>query len=161
VASIAVDVPWQTFRDELHAKYEDGTVNFLDIIALQHAIREHRRLFGSQEAISRHTHTLFHYLYQRMAGLRHANGQPVCQLYVDPKRGLDVEHQGPTLAFNLWRPDGRPVGYVEVERIANVHRIHIRTGGFCNPGAAQRWLELDSKDLLRHKEASIHVKSIT
>ncbi|RKP08686.1 pyridoxal phosphate-dependent transferase, partial [Thamnocephalis sphaerospora] len=153
VSSLSLDGGWAVFRDTLPGRYEDGTVNFLDIIGLQHAMREHHRLFGTQHAVAAHTHALFHLLYSQMAELRHGNGQPVCELYVESDCALDIQQQGPTLAFNLLRADGGAVGYVEVERIATVNRIHLRTGGFCNPGAAQRWLKLSEGDIRRHMEA--------
>ncbi|KAI8053734.1 pyridoxal phosphate-dependent transferase [Syncephalis plumigaleata] len=115
VSSVAAHTPWQTFRDTLHTRYEDGTVNFLDIIGLGIAI----------ENIS------------EMSALTHDNGRRVC----------------PVITFNLMRGDGSPVGYAELEAIASVNRIHLRTGGFCNPGAAQKWLQLTDTDIVRHAKA--------
>jgi molybdenum cofactor sulfurtransferase len=41
------------------------------------------------------------------------------------------------IAFNLLNSRGAFVGYSEVEKLANLHAIHIRAGCFCNPGACQ------------------------
>ena len=38
------------------------------------------------------------------------------------------EQQGPIVTFNVFRDDGSCVGYTEVERLAAVNNIHIRTG---------------------------------
>ena len=45
-----------------------------------------------------------------------------------------VVGQGPTVAFNVKRPDGGYVGYTAVERIASAAGVHLRTGCCCNPG---------------------------
>ncbi|KAI9596114.1 pyridoxal phosphate-dependent transferase [Syncephalis fuscata] len=152
-SAVTVDTPWQVFRDTLHTRYEDGTVNFLDIIGLGIAMDKHKELYTSMQAVSEHTHALFVWLYKQMQQLVHANGQPVCQLYVEPDNACNPKQQGPVLTFNLIRSDGSPVGYAEVERIASVSRIHLRTGGFCNPGAAQKWLRLTDTDIRSHLKA--------
>jgi molybdenum cofactor sulfurtransferase len=95
-----------------------------------------------------------------MRDLTHGNGQRVCQLYIDPNTACEPNCQGPVITFNLIRSDGSPVGYAELEAIASVNRIHLRTGGFCNPGAAQKWLQLTDTDILRHaKVSTTHINS--
>ena len=49
---------------------------------------------------------------------------------------------GPTVAFNLLRPDGSFVGYEEVRRLAAMHSVWLRAGCFCNPGACAKYLGL-------------------
>ncbi|RKP24677.1 pyridoxal phosphate-dependent transferase [Syncephalis pseudoplumigaleata] len=153
LSSVMANTHWQMFRDTLHTRYEDGTVNFLDIIGLGIAIDEHRRIYGSMQAVAAHTHALYQWLYEQMHNLTHENGQHVCRLYIDHEMAHDPAQQGPVITFNLMRADGSPVGYAEVEAIASVNRIHLRTGGFCNPGAAQKWLQLTDADVRRHAEA--------
>lgn len=61
--------------------------------------------------------------------------------------------QGPTVAFSLLRDDGAYVGYAEVARLAAAHRLHLRTGCFCNPGACAAHLGLSARQLVEHFEA--------
>ncbi|KAJ8898630.1 hypothetical protein K2173_004614 [Erythroxylum novogranatense] len=60
---------------------------------------------------------------------------------------------GPIVAFNLKRPDGSWFGYREVEKLASLFGIHLRTGCFCNPGACAKNLGLSNEDLLLNLEA--------
>jgi len=67
--------------------------------------------------------------------------------------------QGPTVTFNVFRPDGSLVGFAEVERLAELHspKIQLRTGCLCNPGACQRALGLSDDQLRRNHEVGGHV----
>ena len=47
------------------------------------------------------------------------------------------DRRGGTIAFNFLHPDGRPVDERYVDRIATQHRVSVRTGCFCNPGAGE------------------------
>ncbi|CAN0539180.1 unnamed protein product, partial [Ectocarpus sp. 12 AP-2014] len=50
--------------------------------------------------------------------------------------------QGPVLTMAFLRPGGQHVGHAEVEKIASLENIQLRTGCFCNPGACQSALGL-------------------
>ncbi len=54
--------------------------------------------------------------------------------------------------FNLQGSDGQVVGYNQVEKLASVYNIHLRTGCFCNTGACMRMLGIDSGKLRHHLE---------
>ncbi|KAL6998952.1 Molybdenum cofactor sulfurase [Sarracenia purpurea var. burkii] len=60
---------------------------------------------------------------------------------------------GPIVSFNLKRPDGSWFGYREVEKLASLSGIQLRTGCFCNPGACAKYLALSHLDLLSNIEA--------
>jgi molybdenum cofactor sulfurtransferase len=47
------------------------------------------------------------------------------------------------VAFNLQSSHGDWVSTTEVEKVATVKRIHIRTGGLCNPGGIATSLDLE------------------
>ncbi|EFJ48731.1 hypothetical protein VOLCADRAFT_40621, partial [Volvox carteri f. nagariensis] len=128
--------------------FEDGTPPFTSIAAARHGFAFLHRL-GGLPAVHRHSCCLARWLTIRLAALRHANGTPVCMLYGSV---LDAEH-GPTVSFNLLRPDGSWVGYTEVGRLAAMHGLVLRTGCFCNPGACAEWLGLTAEDLIRHHKA--------
>ena len=75
---------------------------------------------------------------------RHPNGAPKVRIY-GPR---STRGRGGTVAFNLLGPSGAPVPYGDVERAAAAEGISLRGGCFCNPGAAERALELPAGELL-------------
>ena len=94
-------------------RFEDGTLPFLDIIAVGHALENLHQLTGGMQAICDHTFSLAQYVYKKMVAMKHFNGSPVCQLYC----GTDftnAEDQGPVINFNMMRSNGSMVGYGEV-----------------------------------------------
>ncbi|CAM9966533.1 unnamed protein product [Ectocarpus sp. 12 AP-2014] len=60
--------------------------------------------------------------------------------------------QGPVLTMTFLRPGGQHVGHAEVEKIASLENIQLRTGCFCNPGACQSALGLTDDDVKEHLE---------
>lgn len=73
-------------------------------------------------------------LLEGLLGAAHRDGQPLVRVY-GPRGAI---HRGGTVAFNVLTRDGRPVPYTEVERRARDEGVAIRSGCFCNPGAAVR-----------------------
>ncbi|KAF8422908.1 pyridoxal phosphate-dependent transferase [Tirmania nivea] len=141
-----------------HEHMEDGTLSFHSIIALNIAITVHSDFYGDFSSISRHTTSLAMYLQQQLAELEHYNRRRVCTLYPESfPSALTVDdwvrHQGPTIAFNMRRADGAWVGYSEVEKLAAVKRIHIRTGGLCNPGGVESYIGLKAWEIKQNYEA--------
>ncbi|CAM9990697.1 unnamed protein product, partial [Choristocarpus tenellus] len=55
--------------------------------------------------------------------------------------------QGPVVALSILRPGGEHVGYAEVEKLAGLEDIQLRTGCFCNPGACQAALGLSDEEI--------------
>jgi selenocysteine lyase/cysteine desulfurase len=78
-----------------------------------------------------------------LRGVCHSNGEPVVRLY-GPANG---DARGATLALNFLGRDGLPVDHRVVERRAARDRISLRTGAFCNPGAAEVALGLSKDEL--------------
>lgn len=91
--------------------------------------------------------------YKSLSELRHSNGGKVCVFYSDTHY-QDSTKQGPIVNFNLLRADGRVVGYHQVDKLAAVCDIHLRTGCFCNTGACMRFLGMDSERLKYHLAVS-------
>jgi molybdenum cofactor sulfurtransferase len=119
----------------LHDQLEDGTIPFHNIIALDLAMDVHRQLYGSMESISEHTSALAKSLYEGLSRLVHGNGEPVCRIYKEPSSVYgDGKSQGPIIAFNIMNSSGAWVSNAEVERLAAIRNIQLRTGGVCNPG---------------------------
>ncbi|KAM0343865.1 hypothetical protein ACHAPU_008134 [Fusarium lateritium] len=129
---------------KLHEGLEDGTLPFHSILALGIAIDTHLGLYGSMDMISRHCSYLARTLYELLVDLKHVNGSPVVELYVDnPCMYGDSSVQGPTFAFNVLREDGSYVPWPDVERLANNAGVYIRAGGVCCPGGVTKALGLE------------------
>ena len=120
--------------------FEDGTVNFLGVAAVPAALE-----FMGDVGMLRIAHRvrgLAAELRRRLTSLRHRNGAPLVVVYADA--GEDC---GATIAFNVLDPSGAVVPYWRVEARAREMRVSIRGGCFCNPGAAERALGIDSASL--------------
>ncbi|XP_070018899.1 molybdenum cofactor sulfurase isoform X2 [Nicotiana sylvestris] len=146
VAAAIADIDFFKRREGVEEFFEDGTISFLSIAAIQHGFRIMNMLTTS--SISRHTASLAAYVRNKLLALKHENGEFVCTLY-----GLLSSEMGPTVSFNMKRPDGTWYGYREVEKLATLAGIQLRTGCFCNPGACAKYLGLSHLDLLSNIEA--------
>jgi molybdenum cofactor sulfurtransferase len=146
---VCSEAQWHAKKEtSLHACLEDGTPPFHCIVALDTALDTHRDLFDSLDKVSRHTAFLAQNLFDRLSTLRHATGQPVCEIYsgrVSSNRTNST--QGPILALNLKNSNGQWVANSEVEKLAIVKRIQFRTGGLCNPGGIASHLRLAPSEM--------------
>lgn len=152
---IALGTQWHAKKEvSIHDQLEDGTLPFHNIIALDSALEVHKRLYGSMANISSHTGLLANELFERLSSLKHYNGSPVCQLYTSPSSSYtDRSTQGPIIAFNLRDSRGNWVGKSEVEKLASVKGIHLRSGTLCNPGGAASHLGLNDTEMLQNFSA--------
>jgi len=141
VEAVAADADFLRRRPGA-AGLEDGTLNFLALPALAHGFERIRKL-GGFPAVEAHTHALASYLVSWLRELRHGSGSPAAHVYGWQGAGAGGRAeapgqgpggQGPVVAFNLRRPSGKWVGCREVERMAALEGIRLRTGCFCNPG---------------------------
>ena len=124
----------QADKHYLHADeagFEDGTINYLGIPALEIGLR-HIDTIGI-DTIHERVMVLTEYLLDELKNLKHANGKPVVHFYGD----TSTEMHGGTLALNLYDIDGNVFDYRLVEELANQTNISLRTGCFCNPGAGE------------------------
>ncbi len=124
-----------------HALFEDGTVNYLGIPAVEIGL-DHLARIGI-DTISRRVALLGTWLLEALQQLRHADGSPAARVY--GPAGWD--RRGATIAFNFLHPDGRAVDERFVDVVAAAHRISVRTGCFCNSGAGETAFSI-SKDTL-------------
>lgn len=146
---------WHVGKEEsLHERMEDGTLPVHSIIALDSALNVHARIFDSLEKISSHTSFLAKRLYDGLKGMRHSNGNTVCEIYKDPCSSYDDGlTQGPVIAFNLRNSQGAWVSNTEVEKLAAIRNIHLRSGGLCNPGGVATSLGLAPWEMKRNLSA--------
>ena len=113
------------------AHFEDGTVNFLNLPAVEIGLRHLDRI--GIDRIHAHAQTNLEQLLRVLASLRHADGSRAATVYGP----TEVGRRGATVAFNFLHPSGRIVDERYVERVARRHSISLRTGCFCNPGAGE------------------------
>lgn len=111
-----------------HERFEDGTVNYLDIPAVKTGL-EFIDSVGIDQ-ISERVSALINYLYRELNDLKHPNGAPRVRIF-GPE---DRKNVGGTLIMNFLTPGGERIPFEEVEQSANDARISIRSGCFCNPG---------------------------
>lgn len=141
----------------LHERLEDGTLPIHNIMALDIAMLVHRELFGSLGCVASHVSFLSKRLQRGLAGLRHVNGAPVCEMYSpDESRQYstgkikEALHSGPIIAFNIRNQAGACISLSEVEKLASLKSFHIRTGGVCNPGGIASALKLQPWEIKRN-----------
>lgn len=156
VAMSIADADVMRKRDRVEQWLEDGTTSFLGISALRHGFALINRIHLPN--LNMHTGALTKYFANTLAGLKHENEVTVCVLHgnhdLDRVKywGQDC-NQGPIVTFNLKRADGSWVGHREVEKLAALENIQLRTGCFCNPGACAKYLGLSQEDLVANFES--------
>ncbi|KAF4790091.1 hypothetical protein TURU_144023 [Turdus rufiventris] len=95
---------------KMQVRFEDGTVSFLDIIALKHGFDVLEKLTGGMEKIKQHTFALAHYTYTVLSNLKYANGAPVVRIYSDTDFS-NPDVQGPIINFNVLDENGEVLGF--------------------------------------------------
>jgi molybdenum cofactor sulfurtransferase len=144
---------WHASKGQfLHDRLEDGTLPIHNIIALDLAMKTHTTLFGSMAAVAAHTSYLSQRLRGGLASLRHADGTPVCTIYMkgEARRSDNSLQAGPIVAFNIRNQHGGWMSLTEFEKLATAKHFHIRTGGVCNPGGIASALGLEPWEMKRN-----------
>ena len=113
------------------AGFEDGTLNYLAIPAVEIGLR-HLASAG-MDTIQTRVRCLTGWLISGLLGLRHSSGRPMVRLY-GPATTAD---RGGIVTMNFYDPAGHLLDYRRVEELASRDRISLRTGCFCNPGAGE------------------------
>lgn len=113
------------------AGFEDGTLNYLGIPAVEIGLR-HLASIG-MDAIQTRVRCLTAWLLDSLVALRHSNGRPMARIYGP----LTTAMRGGIVTMNFYDPDGHLLDYRRVEELASAEGISVRTGCFCNPGAGE------------------------
>jgi molybdenum cofactor sulfurtransferase len=113
------------------AAYEDGTLNYLSLPAVEIGLR-HIAAIGI-DTIHTRVMTLAGWLIDELSSLRHANGSPVIDLYGP----ANLDMRGATIEVNYLDAQGGLIRDTQVEKLANQHHISLRAGCHCNPGARE------------------------
>lgn len=124
------------------AAFEDGTLNYLSIPAVEIGLR-HLQSIGL-EVIAERVRCLTGWLLDELLTLRHSNGRAMVRIYGP----ATTEHRGGTVTFNLYDPQGHLLDYRRVEELAGEQDISLRTGCFCNPGSGEMAEGLTEEDML-------------
>ena len=123
--------------------FHDGTPNFLGIAAVPSGFALLRAL--DPHRIGRRVDALMASLLAEMRSLVHASGAAMVHIH-GPS---DLTGRGPTVAFNLLASDETPLPFMDVERRARDHKVAIRGGCFCNPGASEAAFGLRGAEVAR------------
>jgi len=140
---------------EGHMAYEDGTVDFLNIPAVEIGLRHIREV--GYDNIHERVRCLTGWLLDSLTQMRHSNGMPFVKIYGP----LNTELRGGTIAANFYNIEGKPYKFHYIEDRAGEVGISLRSGCFCNPGAGEIALELDQPDLLACFSQTEHEKNLT
>ena len=129
------------FLAESNERYEDGTLNYLDIPAIKIGL-DFIKGIGIEKITERVTE-LRKYLYNALSEIKHDNGNAVARIYGP----TDYQNIGGTIIFNVMTQGGETIFFDEVEKEANKELISLRTGCFCNPGIDEINNEVSSAKL--------------
>ena len=113
------------------AGFEDGTLNYLAIPAVEIGLR-HLASVGI-DSIQTRVRCLTAWLLDRLVRLHHTNGRPMVRIYGPVTTAM----RGAIVTMNFYDPDGHLLDYRRVEELAGEQGISLRTGCFCNPGAGE------------------------
>ena len=123
------------------AGFEDGTLNYLGIPAVEIGLR-HLQHVG-MELIQTRVRCLTGWLLTELLALRHGNSRPMVRLYGP----ATTAQRGGTVTMNFYDPAGHLLDYRRLEELAGEQGISLRTGCFCNPGAGETAEDLTEDDM--------------
>jgi molybdenum cofactor sulfurtransferase len=111
--------------------HEDGTLNFLAIPAVTMGLNFLNQV--GMKRINEHVTRLNTLLLKKLQAQQNSTGTPLVKIYGPTTN----EGRGATIALNMLTPTGKELDYRLIEERAIKEKISIRTGCFCNPGAAE------------------------
>lgn len=124
-----------------HAGFEDGTLNFLALPAVEQGLAFLNGI-GMATVHDRVT-TITGWILGRAGGLQHASGRPLVRI-LGP---TGTAGRGGTITFTLSDPAGAELNDRRVEEMASAAGISLRNGCFCNPGAGETAQDVVASDL--------------
>ena len=139
VASVQGD---KYYPAEGAAAFEDGTVNYLSLPAIEIGLK-HLAAIGV-ETIHERTRCLSGWLLDNLQALRHSNGLPLVRIYGP----LNSRQRGGVVTMNFYDPQDRFLDHRLIEAEASKANISLRTGCFCNPGGGEIALGLSRAELV-------------
>ncbi|GAA5843085.1 hypothetical protein JCM5353_000910 [Sporobolomyces roseus] len=157
----------------IHQRLEQGTVPFLEIIALSEAMDWFQETYGGLQEVELHVSALRKMAKKMLEELKHESCQggeegpvfvehqafqPLLSDTIPLPSDLQpsLEAPGPTIGFSILSPpthsnkqDFRQthVGHAHLSRLAIVNGLSLRTGGLCNAGVWTRIFGVDDEEL--------------
>lgn len=119
------------YLQDNEAGFEDGTVDYLNIPAIETGLR-HIQSTGI-DIIHERVMCLTGWLLDELCSLHHENGRPLVHLH-GPR---NTEERGGTVTISVLDVNGVVIDDRRIEELANHQNISLRTGCFCNPGAGE------------------------
>ncbi len=113
------------------AGFEDGTVNYLSLPAVEIGLRYIDSI--GVELIHERVRCLTGWVLDTLLALRHSNAQPVVRVYGP----ISTERRGGTIALNFCDPAGEVLDCYALQEEANQCGLSVRSGCFCNPGVRE------------------------
>jgi len=138
VASVQGD---KYYLAEAPAAFEDGTVDYLNIPAVEIGLK-HIQSIGF-ETIHERVRTLTGWLLDNLSEMKHSTGIPLVRIYGP----LTTVKRGGAVTANFYDKHGSPIDHRFIEQEANKQNISLRTGCFCNPGAGEIALGISKPEL--------------
>jgi molybdenum cofactor sulfurtransferase len=123
------------------AGFEDGTLNYLSIPAVEIGLRHLERI--GIDTIQTRVQCLTDWLLTQLLDIRHDNGRRLVRLY-GPETS---DARGGTVTMNFYDPNGLLLDYRRIEELAGLEGLSLRTGCFCNPGAGETAEGLTDEDM--------------
>ena len=118
------------------AAFEDGTINYLGIPAVEIGLRHISKL--GMERIGERVRSLTGWLLDQLTTLQHSNGRPIVSVHGP----TNLEMRGGTITMSFFGHDSRPISGQIIEQLAAQANISLRTGCFCNPGSGEATFKL-------------------
>jgi len=138
VASVQDD---KYYLAEAPAAFEDGTVDYLNIPAVEIGLK-HIRSIG-YDTIHTRVRCLTGWLLEGLLEMKHTSGVPLARIYGP----LDTTRRGSAVTANFFDKNAQPIDHRFIEAKANQANISLRTGCFCNPGAGEIALGISRMEL--------------
>jgi len=138
VASVQAD---RYYLADGHQAFEDGTVDYLNIPAVEIGLR-HLASIG-YPIIHERVQCLTGWLLDHLSAMKHSTGVPLARIYGPTTTG----ERGGAVTVNFLDRDGRGVDHRTIEQEAGRSNISLRTGCFCNPGAGEIALGISRVEL--------------
>jgi selenocysteine lyase/cysteine desulfurase len=126
------------------AGFEDGTVNYLNIPAVEIGLKYIADI--GIDLIHERVMCLTGWLLEQFTSLRHSNDSHVIQVYGP----ITTERRGGTIAFNFFSPEEKLLNPYQTQEKTNQLTISVRSGCFCNPGIHESALGLTAEGMAKY-----------
>ena len=138
VASVQGD---KYYLAEGHTAFEEGTVDYLNIPAVEIGLRYLESI--GIDIIHERVGCLTDWLLSNLISMQHSTGEALVRVYGP----ITTDKRGGAVTLNFIDKNGVPIDHRTIEKKANEVNISLRTGCFCNPGAGEVALGISKQEL--------------